>query len=244
MKALLMTTVAAAALACGSAHAWMASDNGGRERSFIVTSPELNLRQESTPASAILTTIPNGARVWADHCIHPVTEPRPGVDWCHVRYGDFVGWVNASYLFEPGRGYAGPMPVQAPPPNDAPIARHGWAVETRDDLPRCDDADVIMKAVRLSGGISGAGFAPYLIVGDAHALRVNNIDGSKVCRANFRADIDAARAAEDWIRTGPRPLTQLAAGINRAYDDGAPVHVTFAVKPNGEGGYAFSVIDE
>jgi hypothetical protein len=72
-----------------------------------------------------------------------------------------------------------------------------------------------MKVVKLSVGFAG-GITDYLIVADTHPLSINNLDGSKVCVANFRADIEKARAAETWITNGPHPLTQLAAQINRA----------------------------
>ena len=109
----------------------------------------------------------------------------------------------------------------------APVAPSAPPSPYQSALPKCDDADIIMKVVKLSVGFAG-GITDYLIVGDTHALSINNIDGSKVCVTNFRADLEKARAAEAWITSGSYPLTQMAANINYQYDMARPMHVTFS----------------
>jgi len=251
-----LAMLASVALLSTPAMAWESANDGGRLRHFTNTI-DLNMRAWPAPMSQIVATLPRDSQMSADRCIRP--EGLQDV-WCHVDSGSSTGWVNAVYLRETGRNeagvspryaYNGPMPAvtpqeiapAAPVAPSAPIAPSAPPSLSQSTLPKCDNADIILKVVKLSLGFAG-GITDYLIVGDTHALSINNIDGSKVCVANFRADLEKARAAETWITSGAHPLTQMAAEINRNYDMARPMHVTFSIRPNGEGGYTFRPINQ
>ena len=219
--------------------------------SSTVSTGVLNLRTGPSVNNAIVMPMPAGAIVQVSRCIPPTrgsTAP-----WCETTYNGHRGWASAAGMYPdnnspPAYAYADAepaprvMPIQQESPA-APAAPAAPPSVQQSTLPKCDDADIIMKVVKLSLGFAG-GITNYLIVGDAHALSINNIDGSKVCVANFRADLEKARTAETWITSGPHPLTQMAANINHDYDMARPMHVTFSIRPNGEGGYTFRPLNQ
>jgi uncharacterized protein YraI len=117
---LCFTVVAALAAISTPAMSWEAADNGGRPRAFVNANGNLNLRAWPGPQSQLLAKIPQGTRVEADRCIHP---EKVQDNWCHVRFGGYVGWVDAAFLQELSGGYAGPSsPIAAPPPPPAVVA--------------------------------------------------------------------------------------------------------------------------
>jgi len=71
------------------------------------------------------------------------------------------------------------------------------------------------------------------------ALGINNIDSSKMCKATFRCDMDAARAKEANFY-GPHRLSGLCYQLNQAADGGNALGLRFSIKPNGEGGTIIS----
>ena len=225
--------------------------------SSAVSDGVLNLRTGPSVNNAIVIPMPAGATVQVTRCIPP--SPGSTAPWCETTYNGHHGWASTAGMYPDNNSssrYAslGPMPSVMPIQEEiapaAPVAPSAPSVAPstppplqQSTLPKCDDADIIMKVVKLSLGFAG-GITDYLIVGDTHALSINNIDGSKVCAANFRADLERARAAEKWIASGPHPLTQMAANINHEYDMARPVHVTFSIRPNGEGGYTFKPLNQ
>jgi hypothetical protein len=108
-----VSTAAIAAALATPTLAWEAADNGGRTRAFVNGNGDLNLRAWPAPQSQLLVKLPQGTRVEADRCIHP---EKVQDDWCHVRYGGYVGWVDAAFL-QKVSSYAGqpPPPVVANP---------------------------------------------------------------------------------------------------------------------------------
>jgi uncharacterized protein YraI len=218
--------------------------------SSTVSSGVLNLRTGPSVNNAIVIPMPAGATVQVSRCIPP--SPGSTAPWCETTYNGYHGWASTAGMYpdnnsSPRYAYAGPMPAVMPIEQEiapaAPVAPSAPPSLYQSTLPKCDDLDIIMKVVKLSLGFAG-GITDYLIVGDTHALSINNMDGSKVCIANFRADLEKARAAETWITSGPHPLTQMAANINHEYDMARPMHVTFSIRPNGEGGYTFRPLNQ
>jgi uncharacterized protein YraI len=219
--------------------------------SSTVSKGVLNLRTGPSVNNAIVIPIPAGTTVQVSRCIPPSSGST--APWCETTYNGYHGWASTAGMYpdnnsSPGYAYAGrPMPAVMPMQQAiapaAPVAPSAPPSLYQGTLPKCDDADIIMKVVKLSLGFAG-GITDYLILGDAHALSINNIDGSKVCVANFRADLEKARAAETWIMSGPHPLTQMAAKINHEYDMAQPMHVTFSIRPDGEGGYTFRPLNQ
>jgi uncharacterized protein YraI len=109
---LCFTVVAALAAISTPAMSWEAADNGGRPRAFVNANGNLNLRAWPGSQSQLLVKIPQGTRVEADRCIHP---EKVQDNWCHVRFGGYVGWVDAAFLQKSSGGYAGPSPPVATP---------------------------------------------------------------------------------------------------------------------------------
>jgi len=218
--------------------------------SSTVSNGVLNLRTGPSVNNAIVIPMPAGATVQVSRCIP--SSPGSTAPWCEATYNGHHGWASTAGMYpvnnsSPHYAYAQPMPAVKPKQQEiapeAPVAPSAPPSLQQSTLPKCDDADIIMKVVKLSLGVAG-GITDYLIVGDTHALSINNIDGSKVCVANFRADLKKARAAEKWITSGPHPLTQMAAKINHDYDMARPMHVRFSIRPDGEGGYTFSPLNQ
>lgn len=119
----IILALAATLLGTASASAWNAAEHGGKLRTFNVQSTDgyLNLRLGPTPAYGVVIAIPQEAQVQADECISSITiAQRTGsaitsnADWCHVRYGNSTGWVNANLLHETVPGAIAPPITIAP----------------------------------------------------------------------------------------------------------------------------------
>ena len=105
------------------------------------------------------------------------------------------------------------------------------------NLPACDEGNAL-KALKyrvLNNPASDLGaLSEFMIVDDVIALGINNIDGSKMCKATFRCDMDAARAKEANFY-GFHRLSGLCYQLNQAANADNAMALRFSIKPNGEG---------
>jgi uncharacterized protein YraI len=76
--------------------------------SAAIVTNDLNLRNRPTTRSAVIDTMPAGARVGVLGCRG---------SWCRVEWRGLIGYASASYLARGGGAYAYAPPVYlAPPP--------------------------------------------------------------------------------------------------------------------------------
>jgi hypothetical protein len=106
------------------------------------------------------------------------------------------------------------------------------------NLPACDEGSALnaLKYQVLGNPASNLGaLSEFMIVDHVIAFGINNIDGSKMCKAALRCDMDAARAKEAHFY-GPHRLSGLCYQLNQAANAGNAVGLRFSIRPNGEGG--------
>jgi hypothetical protein len=100
----------------------------------------------------------------------------------------------------------------------------------------CSSPDNAKLALKLGLQVTNQTLLDLMIQENAHAIGVENADGSKICQIDWRMDIDKAREIERGI-IGAHPLTQMAHTVNQRYDAGNPLHTRYKIAPNGEGGF-------
>jgi hypothetical protein len=142
----------------------------------------------------------------------------------------------------PQNGYS--SPAESPWAKDDPPPRASTPHETphmppqAGNLPSCDEENALaaLKYQVLNNPASGLGaINEFMIVDQVIPLGINNIDGSKMCKATFHCDMDAARAKEANFY-GAHRLSATCYQLNQAADAGNAAWLRFAIKPNGEGG--------
>jgi hypothetical protein len=100
----------------------------------------------------------------------------------------------------------------------------------------CTNPENAKLAFKLGLQVVNQTLLDLLIEANAHAIGVENADGSKTCQIDWRMDIDKAREIESGI-LGEHRLTQMAHAVNQRYDAGNPLHTRYKIAPNGEGGF-------
>jgi uncharacterized protein len=102
-------------------------------------------------------------------------------------------------------------------------------------LPACGPENALLAFKYQALGRGHLELVQFMIVDGVIPLGVNNIDGSKMCKATFRCDIEKAKEIEKEYY-GPHVLTQTCFNVNQAYEAGNPNWLRYTIKPNGEGG--------
>jgi hypothetical protein len=100
----------------------------------------------------------------------------------------------------------------------------------------CTNPDNAKLALKLDMSTVNETLLGLMIQTDAHAIGIENSDGSKICQVDWKMDVEKAREIERGI-IGAHPLTQLAHTVNQRYDAGNPLHTRYKLAPNGEGGF-------
>jgi hypothetical protein len=108
-------------------------------------------------------------------------------------------------------------------------------------LPACQSENALLAFKYQALGMGRMELVQLMIVDGVIALGVNNIDGSKMCKATFRCDIQKAREMEKQYN-GPHVLTQTCFLINQANEAGNPTWLRYTIKPNGEGGVLITAL--
>ena len=143
----------------------------------------------------------------------------------------------------PRNGYSSPTESHwakddPPPRSSTPHGPEAGVPQQHDNLGACDEGNALagLKYQVLNNPASGLGaISEFMIVDEVIPLGINNIDGSKMCKATFHCDMDAARAKEAGFY-GAHRLSAMCYQLNQTADAGNAAWLRFSIKPNGEGG--------